>query len=72
MLEGLSFAAGLIGEPKETDEFTKNLTAINIAHVKIDADLTSPLPSLIELRRTCGEIIPVQVEYPWGPPTCAF
>lgn len=63
-LEGLSFAAGLIGEPKETDEFTKNLTDLDLAHVKIEADLSKPLHVLIELRRTNGEIIPVEVTYP--------
>ena len=67
-LEGLSFAAGLIGDPKETDEFTKNLTDVNIAHVKVEANLTTPLPALIELRRTSGEIFPVEVHYPWAPP----
>ncbi|KAG2293536.1 hypothetical protein Bca52824_040205 [Brassica carinata] len=71
-LEGLSFASGLIGEPKETYEFTRNLTDLNLAHVKIEADLTTRLPELIELKRTSGEIIPVTVEYPWIPPTCAF
>lgn len=70
-LEGLSFAAGLIGEPKETDEFTKNLTDLELAHVKIEADLSKPLPDLIELRRTNGEIIPVEVSYPWIPPSCS-
>lgn len=38
--EGLSLAAGLVGQPKETDDYTKNLTSIDIAHVKIEADLT--------------------------------
>ncbi|KAJ4910227.1 DUF4283 domain-containing protein [Raphanus sativus] len=70
-LEGLSFAAGLIGEPKETDEFTKNIADVDIAHVKIEADLTKPLPYLIELKRSSGEIIPVRVEYPWTPPICS-
>lgn len=70
-LEGLSFAAGLIGEPKETDEFTRNLTDLDLAHVKIEADFSKPLPELIELRRTNGEIIPVEVTYPWVPPTCS-
>ncbi|CAG7904339.1 unnamed protein product [Brassica rapa] len=70
-LEGLSFAAGLIGDPIETDEFTKNLTDLDLAHVKIEADLSKPLPALIELRRINGEIIPVEVTYPWIPPTCS-
>ncbi|KAF3518051.1 hypothetical protein DY000_02061919 [Brassica cretica] len=61
ILEGLSFAAGLIGEPKETDEFTRNITDVNLAHVKVEADLISPLPDLIELKRTSGEIFQVSV-----------
>lgn len=71
-LEGLSFAAGLVGEPKETDEFTKNLSNIEVAHVKVEADLTSVLPPLVHLKRQSGEIIPVQVEYPWVPPSCTL
>lgn len=70
--EGLSFAAGLVGEPKETDDYTKNLTNIEIAHVKVDADLSQKLPQLVHLKRQSGEIIPVQVEYPWVPPSCSF
>ncbi|KAG5396752.1 hypothetical protein IGI04_018566 [Brassica rapa subsp. trilocularis] len=70
-LEGLSFAAGLIGEPKETDEFTMNLTDLELAHVKIEADLTKPLPGLIELKRSNGETFPVEVLYPWIPPSCS-
>lgn len=69
--EGLSFAAGLVGDPKETDEYTKNLTNLEVAHVKVDADLSCPLPSLVELKRQSGAIIPVTVEYPWVPPSCS-
>ncbi|XP_013601806.1 PREDICTED: mucin-2-like [Brassica oleracea var. oleracea] len=43
--QGLSLVAGLVGEPKETDDFTKNLS---------------------------GEVVEVQVSYPWVPPTCSF
>ena len=70
-LEGLTFAAGLIGKPKETDEFTRNLADLDLAHVKIEAVFSKPLPELIELRRTTGEIIPVEVSYPWVPPSCS-
>lgn len=69
--EGLSYAAGLVGEPKETDDYTKNLTNIGIAHVKVEADLTLPLPSVVELKRQNGDVIPVEVEYPWVPPSCS-
>ena len=42
-----------------------------MAHVKIEAVFSKPLPELIELRRTTGEIIPVEVSYPWVPPSCS-
>lgn len=70
--EGLSFASGLVGEPNETYEYTKNLTNIDVDHVKVHADLTSLLPPVIELKRQNGEIFSVNVEYPWTPPSCSF
>ncbi|CAN6998326.1 unnamed protein product, partial [Brassica rapa subsp. trilocularis] len=42
--EGLSLVAGLVGEPKETDDFTKNLVSLTLAHAKVEVDLTKPLP----------------------------
>lgn len=69
--EGLSLAAGLVGEPKETDQYTKNLTNLNVAHVKVEVNLQKPLPSEVELIRQNGEIIPLQVDYPWTPPSCS-
>lgn len=53
-LEGLSWVAGLIGEPKETDEFTINLTSLHLTHVKVEVDLTKSLPEVIELGRDDG------------------
>ncbi|KAJ4905819.1 Uncharacterized protein Rs2_09477 [Raphanus sativus] len=68
--EGLSLAAGLVGEPIETDDYTKNFTDLNIAHVKVEVDLTKPLPSSGELVRQNGDVIPIEIEYPWTPPSC--
>ncbi|XP_048629424.1 uncharacterized protein LOC125601088 [Brassica napus] len=68
--EGLSLAARLVGEPIETDDYTKNLTDLNIAHVKVEADLTKPLPSSGELLRQNEETIPIEIMYPWVPPFC--
>ncbi|KAG2298794.1 hypothetical protein Bca52824_035266 [Brassica carinata] len=68
--EGLSLAAGLVGEPIETDDYTKNLTDLNVAYVKVEADLTKPLRTSGELVRQNGEIIPIDIEYPWVPPSC--
>ncbi|KAF3529489.1 hypothetical protein DY000_02041151 [Brassica cretica] len=67
--EGLSLVAGLVGHPKETDDFTLNLVSLILSHVKVEADLTEPLPSVVEFERESGEVVEVQVDYPWVPPT---
>lgn len=41
-----------------------------MAHVKVEADLTKTLPSSGELVRESGEIVPVDIDYPWMPPSC--
>ncbi|KAL0665639.1 hypothetical protein Bca4012_028343 [Brassica carinata] len=69
--EGLSLVAGLIGDPKETDDFTKNLVSLSLSHVKVAVDLTKPLPKVVEFMRQSGEVVEVQVSYPWVPPTCS-
>ncbi|KFK32715.1 hypothetical protein AALP_AA6G279100 [Arabis alpina] len=66
---GLSRVAELIGYPKEMDDFTKNLTRVNEAHVKVEIDVTKPLPSVIEIERENGRVDIVEVEYPWVPPS---
>lgn len=69
--DGYSLIAGLIGEPKETDDFTKNLVNLTLSHVKVEVDLTKPLPSVVEFERESGEVVEVEVSYPWVPPTCS-
>lgn len=69
--EGLSFVAGLVGEPKQTDEFTKNLVSLTLSHVKVEVDLTKPLPDVVEFEREDGEVVEVSVHYPWVPPKCS-
>lgn len=68
---GLSLVAGLIGEPKETDEFTLNLVSLELSHVKVEMKLSEPLPRVVEFVRQNGEVVEVQVDYPWVSPTCA-
>ncbi|CAF1703919.1 unnamed protein product [Brassica oleracea] len=68
--QGLSLVAGLVGEPKETDDFTLNLVSLTLSHVKVAVDLTKPLPSVVEFTRESGEVVEVLVSYPWVPPTC--
>lgn len=69
--DGLSLVAGLVGEPKKTDDFTKNLVSLTLSHVKVAVDLSKPLPSVVEFSRENGEVVEVQVAYPWIPPTCS-
>lgn len=69
--EGLSLVAGLVGEPKETDDFTLNLVSLTLSHVKVAVDLTQPLPEVVEFTRESGEVVEVSVSYPWVPPTCS-
>lgn len=38
--EGLSLVTGLVGDPKETDDFTRNLVSLTLSRVKVEVDLT--------------------------------
>ncbi|KAG5415529.1 hypothetical protein IGI04_003096 [Brassica rapa subsp. trilocularis] len=69
--KGLSLVAGLVGDPKETDDFTKNLVSLSESHVKVEVDLTRPLPSIVEFERQSGEVVEVLIQYPWTPPKCS-
>lgn len=68
--EGLILADGLVGEPIETDDYTKNVSSLNVAHVKVEANLCKPLPTAGELIGENGVIIDVDIDYPWTPPLC--
>ncbi|KAF3579306.1 hypothetical protein DY000_02031882 [Brassica cretica] len=48
----------------------KNI-CLTLAHVKVEVDLTQPLPSVVEFERENGEVVEVSVHYPWVPPTCS-
>lgn len=67
--EGLSLVAGLVGDPKETDDFTKNLVSLTLSHVKVELDITAPALSVVEFERENGEVVEVFVTYPWLSPT---
>ncbi|CAN6932291.1 unnamed protein product [Brassica oleracea] len=69
--EGLSLVAGLVGDPKETDDFTLNLASLTLSHVKVELDFTKPLPRVVEFSRQSGEVVEVLVDYPWLPTTCS-
>lgn len=69
--EGLGWIADALGDPKEMDDWTKNLSSLSVAHVKVEADATKPFPTMLELVRKSGTTFRVKVEYPWLPPTCS-
>ncbi|XP_056863927.1 uncharacterized protein LOC108850223 [Raphanus sativus] len=70
-LKAIKIWAHLTGEPKETDDFTKNLVSLTLSHVKVEVDLTKLLPSVVEFERDSGEVVEVLVHYPWVPSTCS-
>ena len=39
--------------------------------MKVEVDLTKPLPSIVEFERESGEVVELSVHYPWVPPTCS-
>lgn len=49
--EGLCFVGDALGLPKEVDDYTKNLTSISIAHIRIIADLSKPLSLFSRIRK---------------------
>lgn len=69
-LEGLSWVAGALGEPKETDDYTLNLTSLVMSHVKVEMDFSRQLPKFIEIPRASGEVVLVEVTFPWLPSLC--
>lgn len=68
---GLSLIAGLVKEPKETDDFTKNLVSLTLSHVKVEVDFTKEVLYVVEYERDNGEVVEFQVDYPWLPPKCS-
>ncbi|KAL0711907.1 hypothetical protein Bca4012_018885 [Brassica carinata] len=69
--EGLSLVASLIGFPVEADEFTIKMVSLEVAHLKVRANCTKKMPSVVEMIRDNGSTIQVSVDYSWLPPTCA-
>lgn len=64
--EGLSFIVKPLGKVVDAKPFT----IYNSAEVKVVVDLTKPLPSELEIEREDGNIVVLQVKFPWLPPVC--
>lgn len=68
--EGLGHVADLIGSPIEVDEFTRTMSILEVAHLKVKVDCTKTLPSSAEIERENGEIVRFSIDYPWTPLIC--
>ncbi|KFK22989.1 hypothetical protein AALP_AAs54961U000100, partial [Arabis alpina] len=68
---GLSHVGDALGMPQDVDDFTKNLVSLSVAHIRVIADLSKPLPTSLELERDDGQVITCEVSYPWVPPSCS-
>lgn len=55
---GLRLVDVLVGESKETDDFSLNLVILDLSHVKVEVKLSEPLPRVVEFIRqswrSCG------------------
>lgn len=69
--EGLSHIAWQLGEPKETNDWTVNLTSISSAHVKVEVNISKAFPTMLEVERENASICTANVDYPWLPPICS-
>ncbi|KAJ4897296.1 Uncharacterized protein Rs2_24090 [Raphanus sativus] len=66
--EGLSSVCSPLGRVVDAKPFT----SISSAEVKVIADLTKPLPAEIELECDDGNLLLLEITYPWLPPLCPF
>ncbi|KAF8093470.1 hypothetical protein N665_0383s0098 [Sinapis alba] len=60
--EGLGRVIDLLGFSVEVDNFTIRMVNSNVAHLKIRAYCTKPLPFTAEIERENGEIVTISVE----------
>ncbi|KAJ0231661.1 hypothetical protein HA466_0297770 [Hirschfeldia incana] len=66
--EGLSSVCSPLGRVVDAKPFT----SISSAEVKVIANLTKPLPSEIELECDDGNLLVLEITYPWLPPLCSI
>ncbi|KAG5396627.1 hypothetical protein IGI04_018441 [Brassica rapa subsp. trilocularis] len=57
--------------PREAIQIWAHLTGVPLdLRYKEEVKLSEPLPRVVEFVRQSGEVVEVQVDYPWVPPTC--
>lgn len=66
--EGISIIAKPFGKVVDVKLFT----SINSAEIKVIANLTTTLPSTMEVERDDGQVVLLSFSYPWLPPLCSL
>lgn len=51
---------------------TQNILSLIAAHIQVDANLKKPFTSSTELIWQSRDIINVDIDYPWTPPSCSY
>ncbi|XP_010534689.1 PREDICTED: proline-rich receptor-like protein kinase PERK2 [Tarenaya hassleriana] len=69
-LKGISYIASGIGEPLHTERMRVDPSSVGEACVKVEIQLGSTLPDLVEIEDDKGGIIGIKVNYAWIPPRC--
>ncbi|XVE74986.1 hypothetical protein DITRI_Ditri12bG0061700 [Diplodiscus trichospermus] len=67
---GLSYIASAIGVPLYMDRITASFQRLAYAKVCVEIDVTSEIPSTIEVRMKDGSPVSITVEVPWHPQRC--
>lgn len=67
-LDGISVVASGIGDPLHTEKSRLDPFHFGDTKVKVEVELSKPLPELVEVRDSQGNSVRVNVEYPSLPP----
>ncbi|KAE9448369.1 hypothetical protein C3L33_19717, partial [Rhododendron williamsianum] len=68
--EGLSYLASAVGKPLYADEMTESVKRVSFAKVCVEVDLKSSLPHSFDLITSSGQLVIIDVKYPWRPAIC--
>ncbi|KAF7152803.1 hypothetical protein RHSIM_Rhsim01G0069100 [Rhododendron simsii] len=68
--EGLSYLASAVGKPLYADEMTESAKRVSFAKVCVEVDLKSSLPHSFDLITSSGQLVIIDVKYPWRPTKC--
>ncbi|XP_010559213.1 PREDICTED: uncharacterized protein LOC104827688 [Tarenaya hassleriana] len=69
-LQGISYIASGIGEPLHTDKMRLDPLHVGTTRIKVEIQLGSTLPSIVEIEDDTGEVTGVKIDCEWLPPRC--